>query len=66
MDFMYGLDNARYADFKADIVNDIAKEVMTQPKDLNTMYVLASRCVIVCSNQPNIGGATFATLEEGW
>jgi hypothetical protein len=25
MDFMYGLDNARYADFKADIVNDIAK-----------------------------------------
>ena len=64
MDFMYGLDNSRYAEFKAEIVNDIAKEVMDQPENLNAMYVLASRHVVVRNNQPNVGGATFATLEE--
>jgi hypothetical protein len=45
-------------------VNDIGKEVMDPPEDLNTMYLLASRRVVVCNNQPNVGGATFATLEE--
>ncbi len=43
MDFMYGLDNSRYADFKAEIVNNIGKEVMDPPKYLNAMYLLASR-----------------------
>jgi hypothetical protein len=34
MDFVYGCDNAQSVDFKAEIVNDIVKEVMAQPKDL--------------------------------
>jgi hypothetical protein len=42
MDFMYGLDNTRYTEFKAEIINDIQKEVMEQPEDLNAMYLLAS------------------------
>jgi hypothetical protein len=58
MDFMYGLDNSRYAKFKVEIVNDIQKEVMSQPEDLNTMYLLVSRRVVVRSNQQNGGGAT--------
>jgi hypothetical protein len=37
MDFMYGLDNSRDAEFKAEIVNDIEKEVMDLPEDLNAM-----------------------------
>jgi hypothetical protein len=44
MDFMYGLDNARYADFKAEIVNNMQKGTLrTQLDDLNKMYTLASR-----------------------
>lgn len=34
MDFMYGCDKAWSVDFKDEIVNDIVKEVMTQPRDL--------------------------------
>lgn len=50
MDFMYGLDNSRYSEFKAEIINDIRKEVMDPPKDLNAMYLLASRWVVVHNN----------------
>jgi Mg-chelatase subunit ChlI len=60
LDFMYGLDNARYAEFKAEIVNDAAKVI----KDLNEMYVLASRRVVVKKNQTTIAGASFATLAD--
>ena len=42
MDFLYGLDNSRYAEFKVEIVNDIQKGILTQPKDLNTIYIMAS------------------------
>lgn len=37
MDFLYGLDNTKYAKFKAEIINDRQNGVMTQPGDLNTM-----------------------------
>jgi hypothetical protein len=61
MDFMYGLDNSRYAKFKAEIVNDIAKDIMKEPDDLNVIYVLASRRVVVKKNQTTIAGSTFVT-----
>jgi hypothetical protein len=42
MDFLYGLDNNRYADFKAELVNDLQKGIFMQPKTLNEVYLLAS------------------------
>jgi len=45
MDFMYGLDNSRYAEFKAEIMNDMQKGTTLNLDDLNKMYVLASRHV---------------------
>jgi hypothetical protein len=64
MDFMYGLDNERYAEFKAEIVNDIAKDVMKTPKDLNDMYVLASRRVVMKKSQGASAGASFLTVAD--
>jgi hypothetical protein len=64
IDFMYGLDNARYADFKAEIVNDLQKGMITnQVDDLNKMYVLASCRVMVRTGKDISGGATFATVD---
>jgi hypothetical protein len=64
MDFMYGLDNARYAEFKAEIVNDLQKGMLTtQIDDLNKMYILASRRVVVKLEGQLPGGATFATVD---
>jgi len=64
MDFMYGLDNARWADFKAEIVNDLTKGTLsTQVNDLNKMYILASRRVVVKTGKEIPGGATFATVD---
>jgi hypothetical protein len=63
MDFMYGLDNARYAEFKAEIVNDLQKGTLTQIKDLNKMYILASRSMVVKVEGNLSGGATFATVD---
>jgi hypothetical protein len=64
MDFMYGLDNSRYAEFKAEIVNDLQKGTLTtQISDLNKMYILASRRVVVKSGKDLPGGATFATVD---
>jgi hypothetical protein len=65
MDFLYGLDNNRYADFKAELVNDLQKGIFTQPKTLNEIYLLASHRVVVRAGKENSGGATFATVEEG-
>jgi hypothetical protein len=66
MDFMYGLDNARYADFKVEIVNDMQKGMLTSAQigDLNKMYIFASRCVVVKTNEKSLGGATFATVDN--
>jgi hypothetical protein len=63
MDFMYGLDNGRYAEFKVEIVNDLQKGTMTPIKDLNTMYILASRRVVVKVGKDLPGGAAFATAD---
>jgi hypothetical protein len=64
MDFMYGLDNGRYAEFKAEIVNDLQKGTLTtQIDDLNKMYILASRRVVVKTGDKITGGASFATVD---
>jgi hypothetical protein len=64
MDFMYGLDNSRYADFKAELVNDLQKGTLTnQIDDLNKIYILASRRVVVKTGKEIPGGATFATVD---
>ena len=63
-DFLYGLDNNRYADFKAELVNDLQKGIFTQPKTLNEIYLLASRRVVVRTGKENSGGATFATVAQ--
>jgi hypothetical protein len=38
MDFLNGLDDNRYAEFKVEIINDIAKGSMKQSKTLNDVY----------------------------
>jgi len=63
MDFMYGLDNSRYAEFKAEIMNDMQKGTTLNLDDLNKMYVLASRRVVVKTGKVG-GGATFATINQ--
>jgi hypothetical protein len=64
MDFMYGLDNGRYAEFKVEIINDLQKGTLTnQIDDLNKMYILASRRVVIKMNKDLPGGATFATVD---
>ena len=63
MDFMYGLDNNRYAEFKAEIVNDLQKGTLQKIADLNKMYILASRRVVVKTSKGAPGGATFATVD---
>jgi hypothetical protein len=64
MDFLYGLDNSRYAAFKAEIVNDLQKGTLTsQIANLNKMYILASRRVVVKTSDRTPGGATFATVD---
>jgi hypothetical protein len=63
MDFMYGLDNGRYAEFKAEVVNDMQKGSSVSLDDLNKMYVVASRRVLVKARKDG-GGATFATVDQ--
>jgi hypothetical protein len=63
MDFMYGLDNTNYAEFKADVVNDMQKGSSVILDDANKMYVVASRRVVVKAGKDR-GGATFATLDQ--
>ena len=45
MDFFNGLDNGRYASFKAEIVNGLTAGSIQQPADLNAMYLLANQCL---------------------
>ena len=63
MDFMYGLDNNRYAEFKAEIVNGLQKGMLQKISDLNKMYILASRRVVIKTSKDTPGGATFATVD---
>ena len=60
MDFLAGLDDARYARFKADLENDRAKGE-NGPQTLNDMYHRASTFVVVKSNWKPTSGVAFTT-----
>jgi hypothetical protein len=64
MDFIYGLDNSRYAEFKAEIVNDLMKGTLTPIKYLNKMYILTSWREVEKESKEAPGGATFATVDQ--
>jgi hypothetical protein len=64
MDFMNGLDDARYADFKVEIINDIAKGSVEQPKDKTVIYLLASRRLTTKKVGGGSLGASFATADS--
>ena len=52
MDFFHGLDNARYASFKAEIINGLTAGSIAQPKDLNAMYLLAKQWLKMGEKSP--------------
>jgi hypothetical protein len=58
LDFSSGLDNARYAEFKADFLNGLTSQSIKAPKDLNAIYVLASQWVKL----KGVGGGTGTTF----
>jgi hypothetical protein len=58
LDFFSGLDNARYADFKADFLNGLTSQSIKAPIDLNSIYVLASQWVKL----KGVGGGTGTTF----
>jgi len=60
MEFLYGLDNARYAEFKAEVVNEMQKGTSASLDDF------ASRRVVVKTGKDAGGGATFATADKGF
>lgn len=65
MDFMKGLNDARYAEFKVWIINSLANGAINQPQTLNEMYTLASTYLVQNKNAISYqGGASFATLAN--
>ena len=63
MDFYNGLDNSRYAKFKAEFTNDVGKGI-EGPADLNGMFQRAARYVMVSSSWKPGSGAAFATRAD--
>jgi hypothetical protein len=64
LDFFSGLDNARYADFKADFLNGLTSGAIKAPEDLNGIYVLASQWVKPKSIGGGSGTSFVTTLNE--
>jgi hypothetical protein len=65
MDFFDGLDNGRYAQFKADIHNALtSKMMMDPPKDVNTVYDMAANWVKTQSVQRHGTSTTFVTTVD--
>ena len=64
MDFMYALHGGRYGGFVAEIINDVAKGAINQPKDVNAVFLLANTRVVVSKSGSQNQGATFATIEQ--
>ena len=64
MDFFEGLDNARYATFKTEIMNSLTSKAIEQPKNLNEMYLLANQW-LKTTTKINMGYATtFVTTLD--
>ena len=60
MDFFRGLDNARYATFKTEIMNGLTSKAIEQPDSLNAMYLLANQW-LKTTTKTNLGYATTFT-----
>jgi hypothetical protein len=64
LDFFSGLDNTRYADFKADFLNGLTSQSIKAPKDLNAIYVLASQWVKPKGVVGGTGTTFVTTFDE--
>jgi hypothetical protein len=61
IDFFYGLDNARYAEFKKPILNGMTAGSVTQPATLNEMYLLANQWLKMTGTSLSGLASTFVT-----
>ena len=61
MDFFHGLDNARYAGFKKDILNSLTSKLIEQPENLNEMYLIANQWLTTTTKTQLSGLATTFT-----
>jgi hypothetical protein len=65
LDFLHGLDDTRYADFKVSQLNDIDRGAIEVPSTVNKMYLLASRHLVVTKRPGgSSAGASFATADR--
>jgi hypothetical protein len=64
LNFFDGLDNGRYAQFKANIYNGMAAESIDPPQDVNTVYKLAHQWVNPQTIQKGSSAATFVTSVD--
>ena len=64
MDFFNGLDNGRYASFKAEIINGLSTGSIQQPADLNAMYLLANQWLKMSQSHPTGMAMTFNTTLD--
>ncbi len=64
MDFFRGLDNGRYASFKAEIINGLTAGAFQQPKDLNSMYLKANQWLKTSRSHPTGLATTFTTTLD--
>jgi hypothetical protein len=61
MDFFRGLDNARYAGFKTEIMNLLTTGTLTQPANLNIMFQLANQWLKPNTKTTSSIATTFAS-----
>jgi hypothetical protein len=64
MDFMRGLDNARYSEFMANLLNDLLVPGTKAPETLNAMYTGAAAYILPRNISRNGKGAVFATRAD--
>ena len=66
MVFFRGLDNARYAGFKTEILNGLTAKSITQPANLNAMYLLANQWVkpVTRGNAAGFASTFLTTLDK--
>ena len=64
MDFFNGLDNARCASFKAEMINLLTSGAIEQPGNLNAMYLIANQWLKITKSHPSGLAGTFATTLD--
>ena len=47
LDFMYGLEGAKYGIFVTEIINDIKKGFVSQSEDVSEVFIMANTRVVV-------------------